>query len=359
MNEKEKRRQVNDKIVEWIKSRTETRYAGEISLVLVYGSYVNGTANEKSDVDCCFIPKTQKGYDMAVTFILDGVGYDLFPLPWERAEGIAQLKESLLPLVGDAQILYQDTPEDGERFRQLQRRLRENLQDGQYRDKAAGERFCRACELYGDLLKSERTAAVRRLAGEVLMLLADAVALHCGEYYHFGLKKQYEDLRDSLSDVPETFVTAYDELLKAADDAEFKTCGGKLLQEAGAYLGLSLPEYGNCRKELTEEARIQPDYRWLAGLYEEICSTFQKIYICCRDENVPLAFLSAVCLQRELDEAAESGGRQYDLLGAYCSADLGKLAERARQIETDFVGLIVSGGGSIRRYDCVEELAAL
>ena len=70
MNEKEKRRQVNDKIVEWIKSRTETRYAGEISLVLVYGSYVNGTANEKSDVDCCFIPKTQKGYFMALSFIL-------------------------------------------------------------------------------------------------------------------------------------------------------------------------------------------------------------------------------------------------------------------------------------------------
>ena len=88
----------------------------------------------------------------------------------------------------------------------------------------------------------------------------------------------------------------------------------------------------------------------LAGLYEEISSTFNKIYVCCEAGNAVLAFLSAVCLQRELDEVGE-----YDLLEAFDHRALGRLA--ARKIEAEFVGLIEENGGRIRRYGSFEEFA--
>lgn len=43
-------------------NKAKIEYADDISLVLLYGWYMNGTANSHSDVDCYFIPKTERGY---------------------------------------------------------------------------------------------------------------------------------------------------------------------------------------------------------------------------------------------------------------------------------------------------------
>lgn len=97
-----------------------------------YGSHFNGTETEYSDVDCYFIPKTDRGWEFAADFLLAGVGYDVFPLSWERARGIAQLKEPLVPLVGDAVVLYAGSPEDASRFQALQEELARCLKDRAY-----------------------------------------------------------------------------------------------------------------------------------------------------------------------------------------------------------------------------------
>jgi len=94
---------------------------------------------------------------------------------------------------------------------------------------------------------------------------------------------------------------------------------------------------------------------WLAELYEEISSTFNKIYVCCENGNYILAFLSAVCLQRELDDAKEAGSPSYDLLSYFDYRELSKLAERTRIIEVDFVKLITNSGGNIKAYDNFEQ----
>ena len=108
----------------YAKNKVKTEYADDISLVLIYGSYINGTANSKSDVDCYYIPKTERGYRLGVGFIIDGVGYDVFPISWERVERIADLEESLSPLVGDAEIVYCNSESDEKQFVVL---LRSNM----------------------------------------------------------------------------------------------------------------------------------------------------------------------------------------------------------------------------------------
>ena len=93
-------------------------------------------------------------------------------------------------------------------------------------------------------------------------------------------------------------------------------------------------------------------------LYEEISSTFNKIYVCCEAGNYILAFLSAVCLQRDLDDAKEAGCHDYDLLSGFNYKELNKLSETAREVEDDLVRMITDNGGCIRKYDSFERFEA-
>ena len=55
--------------------------------------------------------------------MIAGVGYDIFPMDWERVRNIANLEEGLLPLVGDVKVLYSASEEDLGRFRTASERL--------------------------------------------------------------------------------------------------------------------------------------------------------------------------------------------------------------------------------------------
>ena len=132
---------INERIVNWIVKRAKKEYADDIAMVLAYGSFVNGTANAKSDVDCYFIPKTERGYQFSVSFILNDIGYDIFPMSWERVENISNLKDVLLPCVGDARVLFYSTNEDLEKFNRLKNKMFFNLRDSQYIKEIAKKMF--------------------------------------------------------------------------------------------------------------------------------------------------------------------------------------------------------------------------
>ncbi|MDD4797609.1 MAG: hypothetical protein PHO66_07560, partial [Eubacteriales bacterium] len=53
-------------------------YADDVSILFIYGSCVNGTANAQSDLDMIFVPKTEKGWQLAKTFLYQGTGNDLW-----------------------------------------------------------------------------------------------------------------------------------------------------------------------------------------------------------------------------------------------------------------------------------------
>lgn len=67
----------NKRISDCILRRVEKEYPDDISMVLLYGSFINGTANPKSDADCYFIPKTERGYEFGIDFIIDSIGCDI------------------------------------------------------------------------------------------------------------------------------------------------------------------------------------------------------------------------------------------------------------------------------------------
>lgn len=159
-----KRKEINDNLVKWIVNKVSTEYANDVSLVLIYGSYVNGTVNSKSDVDCYYIPKSEHGYHLAVDFIIEGIGYDIFSISWERVERIANLYENMSPLVGNVQIIYSNSTEDIECFETMQARLKSNLLNDKYVKEIAIKRCEEARRFCAMLNQIHSASEVRKFA---------------------------------------------------------------------------------------------------------------------------------------------------------------------------------------------------
>nr|WP_317282075.1 nucleotidyltransferase domain-containing protein [uncultured Sellimonas sp.] len=345
---------VNEKLVDWIRKKAETEYVDDIGIVALYGSFVNGTANPKSDVDCYFIPKTERGYQFAKTFILGDIGYDIFPMSWERIENIVDLKESLLPLVADAKIIYYNSEKDLQKFQNLQFKLKENLKDKQMTYKIAEEKIKKAYDLYRCILHSENLTLVRKNAGLIIMILADAVAFYNHTYYHYGLKRQFSDLKYLA---PREICEEYLNVIYGKTIEEILFHCEMMIQNVCDYINTKIPEEEPEKINEPKNSSVQADFSASATLYEELCSTFNKIYVCCKKEDVVLAYLSAVCLQEDLDYAHDCfGAKEYRVLQSFDAKDLGTLNRNTKKIENDFVNWIIEGKGIIKKFDCFEEL---
>ena len=229
---------INDKVVQWVEHRVKTKYFNDISMVLLCGSYINGTANNSSDVDCYFIPKTDRGYEMAIDFIIEGTGYDIFSMSGDRVERISELKEILFPCVGDVEILYYHSKEDLEKFKQLQRNLQQNLEDTSYIKNIIEKKFQNTCDMYSEMSVSSNTVTIRKLAGAIIMTLADSIALYNHDYFHFGLKRQWEDLQSKFPTVPKEFINEYRNVIQSTTDTAYIKHCFKLLKITADYLNL-------------------------------------------------------------------------------------------------------------------------
>ena len=95
-------RELLDTILDVIREK----YADDISLMLIYGSCVNGTTHGKSDLDLLFIPSTERGMGLARTFILDGIGFDLWGTDWALLERFASFDDMRVSVLAESRLVY-------------------------------------------------------------------------------------------------------------------------------------------------------------------------------------------------------------------------------------------------------------
>lgn len=53
-------------------------FKDDIALVVIMGSYIYGETHSRSDLDMFFVPNTERGYNLAFTFVIDGIGFDYY-----------------------------------------------------------------------------------------------------------------------------------------------------------------------------------------------------------------------------------------------------------------------------------------
>ena len=332
-----KHQELLDTLLDTIKAK----YANDISIMIIYGSCVNGTFREKSDLDMIYIPKTDKGWKLARTFILDGVGYDVWGTDWERLEQFANFEDMKVSVLADSKLVFYATDDDKQRYESLKNKAVSIANGPLTKDllKKARRHLNTATQYYGELCLEFNLAA----AGGILMELCDTVCLLNHTYLRFGMKRIIEEL-SMLGKLPEGFISALEDVVRQPNTKE-------------NYVGL-LKTTERLLNELENE--LSPPAYDIAGLYEEISSTWNKICISCAEDDATKAFIDATSLQRTLDSVQKEDLdifiEELRFFDSFDSTNLQELSIKADKAEVAFVKLLQSKDIPIVSYTSIEQL---
>jgi len=332
------------KLQNWVIHKIKAEYADDIDLLLaVEGHSVNNDDHGK--VFDFFIPASERGYELAETFIIDGIGHDLYPRSWERMQRTADLLDDQTYCLGNSKILYAKNEAAVERFQQLCTRLTENLSNFPLVQKRAMEKIDVAMNIYKTLMFEEKLHRIRLGAGLIMHHLNNAVCYLNGTYLpqtdHLEKLKQVQQL-------PEHFL-AYEEAIMCTDSMEeLKNLSYLLIKTTRKFLA--------AYKSNTEPDMACTDFNPLADWYQELSLCWQRIYYYCRTDDYHNAFRDALYLQSELNiVSTEFQLKEMDLLGAYDYNNLAKLSARAKEHEQYITELLLQKNIPLNQFVNIQE----
>ena len=353
-----------NRLTEWVINKIKTEYPDDVALlVALEGSSINGDGHgEAFDY---FVPATERGNELTQTFIIGGVGKDLYPRSWERCERTANLEDWASVCLGRGKILYSRSKEDVERFEVLRQKLFDNLNNPAFVYRKALERLDAAMDMYRTMMFEDRLYKVRGLAGFIHYYIAMGVAYLNKTYvgdsssWHQGMLPMYLQWKQ----LPVRFVEYYESILTAKTVGELRSIAHLQIASARQFIAGYKPQN-------TSDAK-PPDYQWLADWYQELRTAWNRIYHYCEINNSDAAFVDACGLQNEMSIISEEfdlfnsfrveekfGFSDMDLLGVFDAQDLAPLSKRAAELEEIIIAAIEKQNIKIRRYDTLDEFLA-
>ena len=326
-------------VTEWAINTIKEKYTDDIALVI---SHTTLRINDNEKAMSYFVPITKRGAEFAQTFILSGVGYDIWGIPWERLEGFANLEEYNITCLADAEVLYARTAEDKERFEALKKQQASYLADKVKMRACAIEAYKQAKSVYLEMLFTEGSD-VRLGAGYVLDYLARAVAFSNNCYFKKSQTDQLNEL-SNMKNVPEGFHKLYTKVIYEKDENAQK----KLCYEIISMVQNFLQKNG---KEKEAKQPCEHNYQDLADWYGELSYTWLRIRHYVEAKDTVKVYMWGIFLQSELNQVCEDFGiAKIELLKYYDATNLSAFAEHANQFEKLMRNEIIKGGGKIREY---------
>ena len=346
-----------NELTNWVIQKIKEEYKDDVALLLALHGH--NTADDQHGLSFdYFVPATERGNELAETFIIDGVGHDLYPRSWERLEESVMLND--MPVVIDgAEILYARSDEDRERFLDLKKKLQDNLHDSKFVYGKALEYMDKALEIYRSLIFEDKLYRVRSEAGCIHYELTRAVAVMNHSYAEnpiFSREQSYDNDPDSriyrcpeMKQVPEGFFENAERLLTETDCEKIKEVICSLLKATRIFI---------LKTEPAEEPEVmnEIDYRRFADWYQELSLTWRRIRYYCENDMTELAYCDALYLQEELLYVAQEYRiEEMNLLDAFDSQNLSGLKERADVLENRILEILAEHNTSVRSYNSVEE----
>lgn len=326
-------------ITNWVLKTVKDKYADDIALVISHS-----TLNIDSDAATVsyFVPITDKGRQFAQAFILEGRGYDIWGIEWERLERFSALDEYNTTVLADSKILYARTPEDAARFEMLKNTQLDNLRDPIQARKHALESYATAKNLYTELLFAEGSS-IRLCAGYVLDYLARSIAFANHRYFHGSQLNQLEELK-SMEHVPAHFAELYLEVIQTSNDSRRKEFCHELVSLVGRFLTIE-----GCENP-------ERNFQDLADWYAELSYTWLRIRHYAERNDPVRVHMWGIMLQNELNEVCSDFGLdKLELMREFQHTDLSRFVARANALEVQMRSIITSHGGNIREYRTPEE----
>lgn len=331
---------IEEFVTEWTIDTIKKEYADDITLVVAHNTLC---INDKQQALSYFVPITDRGRSFSKTFILEGRGFDIWGIEWERLEQFAELNEYNITCLADGEVLYARTPADKERFEELKKRQAQNLADPLRQRAHALEAFAQAKEIYFEMLFSKRSD-VKMGAAYVCDYLARAICFSNGGFFHKAQTDQLAELLQ-MGEIPDDFAELYNAIIRQKDEKKQKEQCYELIRIVETYL--ERPE-----KPAPKEYNFQD----LADWYGELSYTWLRIRYYCKEKDVTKAFMWGSMLQVELNQVCEDFGlEKMELMEEFDAENLSKFAHHADCLEKEMRTKIINGGGRIREYQSRED----
>lgn len=368
------------KLTNWVISKIEKEYKDDVALLVAVQGH---SVNQDGHGECFdyFIPATERGYDLARTFIIDGIGHDLYPRTWEQMERTAGLEDFPTFCLANAHVLYARTPEDEEHFLSLQKQLFQNMKDGEFTYGKALEKLDEAMDIYRTLMFEQKFYLARMAARHIQYYLTQAVAFVNGTFADFAVYTERQVVNDiweidksvenqkyycpgkyycsELKELPENFFVYGNQILKAESIDELRQLTYLQIQANRKFLRNHKPEKSQSFKDNGSEnsgGSEQINYQALADWYQELSLTWKRLRYFCDRNMAEEAFEDAGYLQSELIIVAkEFQLEEMDLLGAFVSEQLEKLKIRSMELENQIRLIIEEHGIRIDEYESVDD----
>jgi hypothetical protein len=321
-------------IIEQLLAVVKDQYLADIDLVLIYGSMVTNQQHRLSDLDILFVPHTDRGYQMMRTFILDNIGYDFWPMSWDRLSGLAQFNESMVSILAEGQLVYARNTEVVQRFNNLKTKLLDYLPPATNQlIKMRSPQLTTElkCILF-DLTQAETLASVKLYALSAIEKMIVLVAYYNQQYVLKGLEVLTKEL-SRFSLVPDQFQLLIDQIIHSTDINTIKSLTNQLYQLIVTLL---------TTKHQTPE---------LHGYYEELKSTYNKIIISQEKHDYYRACAAAKSIDQETN-VMFGIDHQFPRLLNYLD-DLDVLLNQTNLHEQQLLDLLQQQQIPIRRLDSI------
>ena len=282
------------KIADIIVENAKAKYADDISIIAYYGSYAAGTATVTSDMDFFFIPRTREAHKASIQFILDRIGFDFWPISWERAGKIASFDTELVSVIAESRVLYSRSDDELARFNGLREKIallckpeNRTVMIGKAVDNI-GKCYIHLYNMKECIMKNDPISC-RFEALKVTKSVMFSLALLNQTYFSTGWGKSMNEVL-SLPLKPKNLKELLDGITLSADCIQIMKICDKLVSSTKS---LILTEQKNTRQDVTYSSIFN-------GYFEEVKSSFNKIISACDHGDQDTAIYTAHQVQHEL-----------------------------------------------------------
>jgi hypothetical protein len=341
------------RIAEILISHAVQAHAGEIAIIAYYGSHAKGQASPTSDLDILYVPDEGKAQSLSSQFVIDGLPYDFWGVPWTFLEDIANGSSGrpwavAASLIADTKVLYHRSQEDLDRFNALKARIAE-LTKPESRSIMVGralDEFKTTLFQLGQMrfAVTEDDVAGMRWAGRKFVHSAvNCLALANQTYFSKGWGANMEEIL-AMSRKPADLEGLINAILMPQEPEHMLAAADRLAQEVRGILRTA-------QASISETADAQDVFK---DFYYYVFEYKNKVLSACERRDVMAADSAAFHLQElicQLMNKIDSGfyGEDFNLLGEYIGGyeragfpdllepatqgDFETLARRAQQLD--------------------------
>jgi len=333
------------KIIDTLLNKVKTDYSEDIAIIVCYGSYITGTAHEKSDLDFFFIPKTKKGKEMNTQFIINNIGYDFWPLSWERAKRIAEFKEPLVSIIAEGKLIYYSNLEDKRKYELLKQRIDDLTSKKEYKlvlINRSENLLTKAKSLYFDIIVTDNYEEVDTISYQILNLLTNITAYLNSTYLIKGSYNIENEIKE-YKYIPEDYLKKINLITKSNKM--------KIKKENIKDLILSLDNKIN---KLNSDERTPLSSDNLKGFYEEIISSYNKLIHACNTEDYLEAYFTAHIITNDINSILGKEYKGYNFPNLIKNIDennFAKLKQLITKHENKLIEIFKDKNVEINNYD--------